>query len=274
MATKEYRIGEFAKQMGVSPDTLKHYEKLGLIEFRRDESNGYRYCDFFECENLFFIRSRVTGQLGLAFGQREYPQTGDEVMESLDIVEREADKKILLATNAKNRARDLRELYYKVNSDVDGYGSLACANERFLFLKFAEDYDFMKRSDEELNAFAEWRSSSPIVSFVIRIHSSSSPRLAFGLMGLPAFIEGYGLATQYAETIEGEFGVLDFKVETGMDNDSPEMSLQHIIKRASGLADHHGIEYSDCYLEDVFITQENNSVQRYIKAHYLLSDQQ
>lgn len=40
-----YRIGEFAEKLGVTPDWLKYYEKLGLLESVTAE-NGYRYYTF------------------------------------------------------------------------------------------------------------------------------------------------------------------------------------------------------------------------------------
>ena len=42
---KQYRIGDFAKYLGVTPDLLKHYEDVGIIQSRRSES-GYRYYSF------------------------------------------------------------------------------------------------------------------------------------------------------------------------------------------------------------------------------------
>ncbi len=44
---KQYRIGDFAKYLGVTPDFLKHYEDLGLIQSVRSDS-GYRYYPFHE----------------------------------------------------------------------------------------------------------------------------------------------------------------------------------------------------------------------------------
>lgn len=42
---KHYRIGEYAKYLGVTPDFLKHYEDMGIIHSQRSES-GYRYYSF------------------------------------------------------------------------------------------------------------------------------------------------------------------------------------------------------------------------------------
>ncbi len=44
-ATSMYRIGDYARYMGVSPDLLKYYEKLGLIQSETLE-NGYHYYAF------------------------------------------------------------------------------------------------------------------------------------------------------------------------------------------------------------------------------------
>lgn len=49
---KQYRIGDFAKYLGVTPDFLKHYEDLGLIHSVRSDS-GYRYYPFHEA--MFLI---------------------------------------------------------------------------------------------------------------------------------------------------------------------------------------------------------------------------
>jgi DNA-binding transcriptional MerR regulator len=37
-----YRSGEIARLCGVSPDTIRHYERLGLVAQARRSENGYR----------------------------------------------------------------------------------------------------------------------------------------------------------------------------------------------------------------------------------------
>lgn len=61
-----YRIGEYARKMGVTPDFLKYYERLGILHAQTLE-NGYRYYPFnqsskiLECMRLknygFSVRS-------------------------------------------------------------------------------------------------------------------------------------------------------------------------------------------------------------------------
>lgn len=49
--TKAYRIGEYTRYLGVTPDFLKHYEQFGLINPRAAQ-NGYRYYPFSESSRL------------------------------------------------------------------------------------------------------------------------------------------------------------------------------------------------------------------------------
>ena len=40
---KTYKIGEVANILGVSADTIRYYEKAGIVYSKKDSSNGYRY---------------------------------------------------------------------------------------------------------------------------------------------------------------------------------------------------------------------------------------
>lgn len=53
---KRYRIGEFARQMGVSLDFIKYYEKEGLIHSVQDPANRYHYYDFSQSKIVSLIR--------------------------------------------------------------------------------------------------------------------------------------------------------------------------------------------------------------------------
>ena len=56
-----YRIGEFAEYMGVTPDFLKHYEECGLLDVHHRE-NGYRYFNFDRCSRILeYMRLRNYG---------------------------------------------------------------------------------------------------------------------------------------------------------------------------------------------------------------------
>ncbi len=52
------RVGELAKATGVSPDTLRHYEKMGLLRPRRSR-NGYREYSGHAVERVHMIRKAL-----------------------------------------------------------------------------------------------------------------------------------------------------------------------------------------------------------------------
>ena len=57
-----YTIGETAKLLGVTPQTLRHYEKIGILNPRKiDEHTGYRYYSF----DQFHIIDRIKYLQGL-----------------------------------------------------------------------------------------------------------------------------------------------------------------------------------------------------------------
>lgn len=52
---KTYKIGEIAKLLGISAETIRNYEKKGLIEPYKEDSN-YRYFDIIQVNHLFNIQ--------------------------------------------------------------------------------------------------------------------------------------------------------------------------------------------------------------------------
>jgi len=63
-------IGEVARRCGVSPDTIRHYEKCGLLPGVRRGANGYRLYDDAVVRRVEVIR----GALALGFTLRELAQ--------------------------------------------------------------------------------------------------------------------------------------------------------------------------------------------------------
>ncbi|MCC5857260.1 MAG: helix-turn-helix domain-containing protein [Ectothiorhodospiraceae bacterium] len=61
----QFRIGEVAKRTGCSPEIIRHYEKLGLLDPPRRAPNGYRYYTEEAMGRLGFIRHGRTIGLDL-----------------------------------------------------------------------------------------------------------------------------------------------------------------------------------------------------------------
>lgn len=53
----KYLIGEFADLVGVDADTIRFYEKQGILKSKRNRSNNYRYYTDTDCRALLACRS-------------------------------------------------------------------------------------------------------------------------------------------------------------------------------------------------------------------------
>lgn len=61
------RIGELQASSGISRDTLRYYERIGLISARRQPGNNYREYDHRTLEELDFIHQ--TQAMGFRLGE-------------------------------------------------------------------------------------------------------------------------------------------------------------------------------------------------------------
>lgn len=53
---KTYKIGEISKMLGISSETIRNYEKKGLIRPCKDEYSNYRYFDIIQINHLLNIQ--------------------------------------------------------------------------------------------------------------------------------------------------------------------------------------------------------------------------
>lgn len=84
-----YKISEISRLYGVGPDSLRYYERLGLLRPRRDEDNGYRLYSLRDIYKLSVIRDLRT--LGLSMVQIKEYLDGQSVESTLALLEREED---------------------------------------------------------------------------------------------------------------------------------------------------------------------------------------
>lgn len=61
-----YRSGELARAAGVSPDTVRHYERMGLLESPRRLENGYRQYAPATLKRVLLIRQALAHGFTLA----------------------------------------------------------------------------------------------------------------------------------------------------------------------------------------------------------------
>lgn len=81
---KRYRIGDFARELGVTPDFLKYCEKQGYIT-PHTEPNGYRYYDFtLAAPILEYIKLKNQGFSAKAINELLHKSSFDENIAQLE----------------------------------------------------------------------------------------------------------------------------------------------------------------------------------------------
>ncbi len=103
----QYSIGEVAKLLGVSTQTLRYYDKINLISPAIvDENTGYRY---YKYEQFHYIdRIKYLQKLGMELEQiREIIHTGD-VSTLLPYLEEKKKSEEIELQNTMNRIKDIQ----------------------------------------------------------------------------------------------------------------------------------------------------------------------
>lgn len=168
---KFYRIGDFAKYMGVTPDFLKHYEENGLLQVRYRES-GYRYYNFDQSSRILeYMRLRNYGvsvkEMNAMLGDDDEAAMRllDEKAERL---RREADR---IAAVLEEHER-LKAWYAKRRAKpVDWFVTEA---EPYYFLPHSNFKDFIK--DERIYPILrEWIDWMPVAKSALQIERPQVP---------------------------------------------------------------------------------------------------
>lgn len=101
---KRYKISKFCKYMGVTTDTVKHYQNYGILEPDVDPENNYRYYNITHGERI--IVSRKYRNLGFNMEDTKELITNKSGIELQDMLQKRQDK----------MESELRQLEYNYKS--------------------------------------------------------------------------------------------------------------------------------------------------------------
>jgi len=101
---KKFLIGDIAKLLGVTPEALRHYERIGLVKPSYVAENGYRYYDTRGYTYLFFIK--------------KYRSLGFTLQETEDLLYKDHDDKKLekLMTRRESLLEELKNVEQQLAS--------------------------------------------------------------------------------------------------------------------------------------------------------------
>ena len=168
---KQYRIGDFAKYLGVTPDLLKHYEEVGILQPQRSES-GYRFYPFNATSILIeSIRLRNYGLTLREIGEILVNHSVDNAgMERLFEQNLERLRQEIQLDEALLREHEAFLRWKEVLEERDWDWEIR-RSEPMLFLPHTNRDDFLQdpRIYEILN---DWMSFIPLVKSSMRVDES------------------------------------------------------------------------------------------------------
>jgi DNA-binding transcriptional MerR regulator len=110
-----YKIGEIAKQAGVTPRTLRYYEQLGLFVPSNVSASGYRYYDdgtlivinrIRDLQRVGLSLDEIKEVIGLYFQQKKKVEAKEKTLTYLQSHLADIDSKITLLNGVKKEIKE------------------------------------------------------------------------------------------------------------------------------------------------------------------------
>lgn len=259
---KPYRIGEYARYMGLTPDFLKHYEQFGLVTPRIAE-NGYRYYPFHESSRLmdclslrgYGVPLRDMRGMLLESGPEDYLQKLDARTDALR-------RQIAFDQAVVQEHERLSEWMARMQGRGEDWHVVELP--AFLFLPHTDLYTFL--DDPRIyDVLSEWTPYMPMVKSCLRItppENDGSPAYCWGLSADAGFAQAYGLrVSSVVETLPTrKTFVLDY---CGWQVSPGESPLRRYYERFLSLMEMlHLHPVGSVYLTVLFHTRDESGIRR------------
>ncbi len=173
---KKYRIGDFARYLGVTPDFLKHYEENGLLEVQH-ASSGYRWYDFNQSHRILeYARLR---SYGVSVKDMKRLLSADDYL-AVKLLDERAESLM----QEKERIEAVLEEHRRLKTWCERRRSKPIDWEvrdvaRTFFLPHSSGRDFYE--DERIYAdLKNWVARMPVVKSALRIAPANARRPAAG----------------------------------------------------------------------------------------------
>lgn len=184
-----YKIGEFSKYLGVTPDFLKHYEQYSLIEPSITKAN-YRYYRFEKSsEAIECIRLKNLGFSLKEMKTMIHEANLDEIVTSYQKKAEEMQSAIHYYQAMIDEIKRFESWVELVHSNQE-WSIVNCEEE--VFLPHTINRDFIKNS-ELYDLLSEWTKWLPVV------HSAQKIYDCFDEDKKPYFHWGYSVSKKFAE---------------------------------------------------------------------------
>lgn len=177
-----YKIGEVAKLMGLTPQAIRYYEKMGIISPIKSHDSGYRYYDVWDIHVL--VRARVYREYGFSMSKTVdliSKYNSEDIVSCLSSEEENLQETIIWNLNLLQQLREMQQIIQDSANNIDKC-SIALRPAMY-FLQTQNGYELL---DNRLELYQDWVEKVPFV-FPGGIYEKSvcenrGDELAFGLI--------------------------------------------------------------------------------------------
>mgnify|MGYP000888369172 CR=1 FL=1 len=155
----KHKIGDIAKLMGLTPEAIRYYEKMGIICPIKAHDSGYRYYDVWDIHVL--VRARVYRQYGFSMSETvdlisKYEPA--DIVSSLSAEEEDLQETIIWNLNLLQQLREMQQI---INDAVSSIGKYYIQlRPAMYFLKTQDGYELI---DSRLELYRDWIEKVPFV---------------------------------------------------------------------------------------------------------------
>lgn len=153
----EYTVGEIAKVLGISPQTLRHYEEVGLITSKRNDENQYRTFSIDDTKTLF----QIYIYRSMGFSLKEISNmlrssSYQEVLPFIDTRLEEVEKQIQELQSLKTELINYKSNMEYANTHLHKHQLLEDSMTFYSFLKSGSGYTIADKQDAQLIEFQKY----------------------------------------------------------------------------------------------------------------------
>ncbi|MFT8312994.1 MAG: MerR family transcriptional regulator [Clostridium sp.] len=114
-----YNIGDLVKELKINKETIRYYEKIGLLSDPKKDKNGYRIYSKEDIQKIRFIL--IVKKFGFSLKEISMllPKIYDEILEeNMENIKAIVEYKISEIDNKINELEETKRLLQKVNDNI------------------------------------------------------------------------------------------------------------------------------------------------------------
>ncbi|WFR59883.1 MerR family transcriptional regulator [Anaerocolumna sp. AGMB13025] len=247
----KYTISEFAELLGVTVDTIRLYEKYGIVKPIKSKKNNYRYFDDLDARNMLMSR----WYRSLEFSMQEVSSltrksTTDAIIHKIN------ERKVNLTKEIERKLMILKKLEEITDnfSDLESIENKCVAKELPGIYRIRQtDKNNLVKSEDLIKKVEEWMKYLPFAFFSFHINSMEV------LSTDDTFDYNWGLALE-----EKDAALLGIKADEGIEYIEGKKYISSIIKTTGDYITRESMQFMIDYIHENQLKMDGDIIGRII----------